>query len=275
MNLPPDAVDLSTAVLITTFIAATGVLITSLEDLVDLRLFRAEGLLNWDVMRLQGTWSARGWSGRVSNILFNYRGFKIFLSMRLVAATTLFLFAKNHAVFLLSCLIILLSLVALSIRAVYGLDGAHQMFIVIFGALFLGGIAGENSIAQIFSVWFIALQAGMSYFISGVNKLFSSVWRSGDALIGIFGTRSYGHSATYSLISTRPTLARVLSWTVILFECGFCLIFAVHLHFAFWILLIGLVFHISTAISMGLNGFFFAFVATYPCIAYCVTVLHA
>lgn len=287
MSLIPSTVHLSTAIYITALTAAVraiyitaltaaaGVLIISLEDLVDLKLFRLDGLLSWDVIRLQDTWSAGGWSGRLSDVLFNYSGFKIFLALRLIAAITLLLLGENHVIFLFSCLTILLSLIALSIRAVYGLDGAHQMLIVIFGALFLGGIGSENSVTRIFSVWFIALQVGMSYLISGVNKLFSSVWRSGDALIGVFGTRTYGHPAAYTLIRTRPPLARTLCWTVIIFECGFCLVFAVPLIFALWILAAGAIFHISTAILMGLNGFFFAFVATYPCIVFCVTALHS
>jgi hypothetical protein len=101
--------------------------------------------------------------------------------------------------------------------------------------------------------------ASLAYLVSGANKLFSPVWRSGTALIGVLGTRTYGHSAAYSLINGRPFAARVLSWAVIFFECGFCLVFAVPLSVGIWILAIGVSFHISTALLMGINGFFFAF----------------
>lgn len=36
-----------------------------------------------------------------------------------------------------------------------------------------------------------------------------------------------------------------------------------------------MMFHLSVAVVMGLNGFFFAFVATYPCVWFASDALHA
>ena len=269
------AIDLPAAIAATTYVATIGVMIASVEDLVGLKLVRPGGLLSWDVLKLQGSWSVRGWSGRVSAALFDYGGSKVLLAMRLIGGSALLIAYGSRPVFLIATLAILLSLVALSLRAVYGLDGAHQMYVVIFGALFLGGVAGQDSIAGVFSVWFIALQAGMSYLIAGLNKLVSPLWRNGEGLTGILGTRVYGHPVAYAMVSGNALLAKTLSWTIIVFECCFCLVFLVNPDIALSILLAGTLFHLTTAVIMGLNGFFFAFVATYPCIAYTVSIISS
>ena len=95
------------------------------------------------------------------------------------------------------------------------------------------------------------------------------MWRSGRALIGVLGTDVYGHRQAYAFLSKHLGIARLLSWIVILFECGFCLVFLVDLRVGLWIFAGGVCFHVINAVLMGMNGFLFAFVATYPCIAYC------
>jgi len=241
----------------------------SLEDVATLRLFRDNGILSWEVLRLQDAWSMKGISGKLAEIFFGYARFKFIIVARLVASVVLLLFQTNQAVFLLGSFVVLVSLLGLSFRSTYGLDGAHQMYVIIFAALFLGGLAGEESSGRTFSIWFVALQAAFAYFVSGVSKCISGMWRSGHALVGVLGTDIYGHRQAYTLLSKHIAVARLLSWVVILFECGFCLVFFVDFRVGFWILAGGICFHVINAVLMGLNGFLFAFVATYPCIAFC------
>jgi hypothetical protein len=260
---------ISTAIRVTASIAAIGILIMSLEDVAMLRVFRKDGILSWEVLRLQDSWSVNGVTGKLANFFLDYPRFRVFIVARLVASIVLLLFLTNQVVFLISSFIILVSLLALTFRSIYGLDGAHQMYIIIFGALFLSALTAEESLGRIFSIWFVALQAGFAYFVSGAAKLISPMWRSGQALVGVFGTDVYGDRRAYALFSKYLGLACLLSWIVILFECGFCLIFLLDLRIGLLILVGGLCFHIIVALLMGLNGFVFAFVATYPCIVYC------
>jgi hypothetical protein len=95
------------------------------------------------------------------------------------------------------------------------------------------------------------------------------VWRSGEAVRRILGTRSYGSSRTAAFVSGRAGACAVLSWFLMLFECTFPLALAFgETGFAVFAVL-GILFHISNATFMGLNTFFWAFVATYPAILFC------
>lgn len=260
---------MNSAIQATIIIAAVGISIMSLEDITMLKLLRKEGILSWDVLKLQGSWSAIGCSGKFAKVVFEYGYFRAVIVARLIAAITLLLFHGYPLVFAICTFIVFTSLAALTLRSIYGLDGAHQMHLVIWGALFLSSVAPEGSLGREFGIWFIAMQAGLAYLVSGIAKLISPMWRSGEALIRVLGTEIYGNRYAYAVFARHPSVARVASWTVILFECSFCIIFIVNVRIGWWILAAGLSFHIIVAILMGLNGFVFAFVATYPCIVYC------
>jgi len=71
-------------------------------------------------------------------------------------------------------------------------------------------------------------------------------------------------------LSRRYWLAITLSWAIIVFECSFFLVFFIDLKYVMILLAMGVLFHLTNAIVMGLNGFLFAFTAAYPAVFYCV-----
>jgi len=81
-------------------------------------------------------------------------------------------------------------------------------------------------------------------------------------------TRIYGHDGLGRWLDLRPGLSKALCWGTIAFECSFILAFIAEPKLLTALLLGGALFHASAALFMGLNGFFFAFVATYPAIVY-------
>jgi hypothetical protein len=127
--------------------------------------------------------------------------------------------------------------------------------------------------AQRAGLLFVAAQAVLAYFTSGYVKLISPSWRSGDALRGILNTRSYGYQDLAKLLTVHPRLSVAGCWLTIAFEClgPFfvflgpipCLVFLVG----------GVIFHISIAVTMGLNNFVWSFLATYPALLYASTIL--
>lgn len=118
----------------------------------------------------------------------------------------------------------------LNLRSSYGIDGSDQMTTQVFGALFLGFLPGTTR-AQDAALWYIALQACLSYGTAGFVKVISPYWYRGDALFGIFNTRTYGHPAVARFLHGRPLV-------------------------------------------MGINSFFWSFLATYPAILYCAWLLR-
>lgn len=156
--------------------------------------------------------------------------------------------------------------VALYFRHGYGLDGADQMSLLILLTVFLCTVIINNNAIKEVGVWFIALQLSISYIIAGVAKLISSQWRSGLALQGIFSTYTYGTVLTKKIFTNHKSLSMVFCWTVIIFEITypFVLFFNAEMFF----ISIGILFHLSIAVIMGLNDFVWRFATAYPLFYY-------
>ena len=108
--------------------------------------------------------------------------------------------------------------------------------------------------------------------VSGVPKLRSEVWRSGNALIDLMSTTHFGNKKLYDSLNQHNNLSRILCWLVIIIECIFWIVF-VSGGYAIFILIIGITFHGIIAMVMGLNKFFFAFISPYPAIWLCSQIL--
>lgn len=255
---------------VTTFLLSIGIIILTLEELCVWPVFQSNGLLSWKVSRLIDKWYARGWVSRVLNCFLNDRSFLFSLYLRLVVSFALLItsFLGIISPILLSLDLVLLALVA--IRSPYGLDGSYQMFLMVLLGLSLGSCLGTSSPQGIFCIWFIAAQLTLSYFISGIVKLFSPFWRKGYALNMVFGTKIYGHALMYRVITMNTAICCALCWTVIAFETLFFSVFLVDPQYVFFFLGAGFLFHLANAVFMGLNSFFWAFLSAYPALLYFV-----
>lgn len=92
---------------------------------------------------------------------------------------------------------------------------------------------------------YLAVQLTLSYFVAGLVKLRQRDWRNGSALTRLTG------------------LPRQLAWPVLLWECTFPLAWLSHsLCLAY--LAVGLVFHLANSKMLGLNRFFWIWLAAYP-----------
>jgi len=125
------------------------------------------------------------------------------------------------------------------------------------------------------SLLFVAGQACLAYSTSGIAKLVSPVWRREDPLLGILATTAYGSPRSYRVLASLPSRWRQLSTlTVVLMESSF----PVMLLGSKWVLVVylcwGVVFHAVNAGVMGLNSFFWSFLATYPALCFTWLVLH-
>jgi len=145
-------------------------------------------------------------------------------------------------------------------------DGAEQMSAIILAAACLATLPAVGGGRVELAVIFLAAELCLAYTTSGVAKLISPIWRSGEALPAILSTNSHGHRNAAAFFHRFPALAFCASWGVILFEC----LFPLALLGPGWLLaaalLIGLSFHLANAVLMGLNSFVWAFPAVYPCV---------
>lgn len=148
-------------------------------------------------------------------------------------------------------------------RQQLGLDGADQMFTVVLLSCGFGAALG-NTPAGFAAICYSGFQLILAYEISGICKLISPQWRSGQAIVDITGTVGYGHPGLHKFLAPRPVAARIVCWSVVCFEC--CSPFFLFAGSRGVMLLIacGAIFHVCIALVMGLNTFVWAFVATYP-----------
>lgn len=264
--------DSELATSLTTILVSIGIVISSCEYLFIYQRFSDDNILSWRVFKSDSPWFLSGFVAEFADYILSYERFKYILTARLICAALLVGLASVGVVPPLLLFVVFAATYLISIRGPYGLDGAHQMYLVITGALFVSSVVPKESIVKDACLWFIALQAVLSYFIAGLYKLISSSWRDGTALVGIFSTSFYGNPFVFSLLSANPTLAKILSWFIIAYECCFPLVLLLDVRVSLFMLVMGGIFHGFNALFMGLNDFVFAWIATYPAVIFFATV---
>ena len=88
------------------------------------------------------------------------------------------------------------------------------------------------------------------------------------AVFEIFNSKTYGLERVAAFLHKHVAIGKLLSWSVIFVECSFHIALVVG-HNLLWLYIAwGLTFHLLNAGIMGLNTFFWAFVATHPAVIY-------
>lgn len=266
--IPPSSA--AEALVLSERLVAVAVLISSLELLARPRSLARGGLLSWEVAQLRAAWLTHGPLARVLDRLFTGSGLRALVVLRAAAAAWLVLGqagAAQGAVVVVAALATLL----LMLRTPYGNDGADQMGLLVLLAAAIARVSGLRPAVLEAALWFIALQACLSYATSGIAKLLGSSWRDGSGLVGILSTNTYGLPALATLLARRNSLAVGVSWMIIVSEALFPLVLVVPEPWIPAMMAAGLAFHLGCAIVMGLNTFVWSFAATYPAILWIAT----
>lgn len=252
--------------LCTKVLLCISVAVPAAEYLAVRAAFRPQGVLSGRIMSLSDN-SFKLLPKQVIDFVFNYSTFLFINVVKIVLCLALLVVPPTVSFYLLLALTFL-SLVSLY-RNSLGSDGSDQMNLVLCVALtILYSQPYDGTIAKI-SLIFIASQSLLSYIVAGVAKLISPVWRNGIAVKRIMNTRSYGNATIARFLNKENEVINLgLCWSVIIMETLFPLVLFLPSPF-FWIFLIwGFLFHLYNAIAMGLNVFFWAFIATYPSILF-------
>lgn len=148
-------------------------------------------------------------------------------------------------------------------RHLFGTDGSDQVSFLVQTAAALGRAGGTDASRKA-AVQFIGAQTVLAYGASGWAKLPGETWRSGDALVKIIRTETYGDKWLYQQLERRPEASRALCHAVLALECSFpLLLLGRGRHLDAGLLAMG-AFHLANARFMGLSRFAWAFLATYP-----------
>jgi len=255
------------AIKLAVLIASIGIAISSAEQLVLLEDF-GQGKIFTPILQTDS---------RLHRFKLGISTLKWFASIRFLAAVVILrltfaililpivLVSSGHSLVFFLWMIVGTS-VYVDWRRRIGGDGGEQMcMLVILAAAVDFTIAPPWSSGRTAAI-FIAAQSCLAYLSAGVAKAVSKVWRSGNALVRILDTNTYGSAQFVRHLRMRPNLSRALNWCVIGAEISFPLVIFLPTNACIGVLTVGLIFHLVTAYVMGLNNFVWAFAATYPCI---------
>ena len=245
-------------------LAGVAALVSSLEWLAIGRELGPRGCFAWQLSGSRSFLLRHAAVGRALAVIFETPGVLVLLAARAAAATALVVAAVAGAPLPLPLVIVAVTTLAFTYRGIYGRDGSDQMIALIVVALAIGTILDAARAAAVF----VALQAVAAYFVAGVAKLRGREWRSGTAIPLILSTRSYGAPPVGAVLRASPAIGRAATWATMAFEVLFPLSLLAPPAVVLGVLAAGAVFHLTTAVTMGLNVFVWAFVACYPCVIY-------
>lgn len=139
--------------------------------------------------------------------------------------------------------------------------GSDTVTLHVLGAVIVAQAFPQfKSEAQFYIVLFVAL----SYFVAGLAKLLTPVWRDGSALTQflLFSNAAFPNRFTES-VRRNPNRVRKWAWFVTLWECLFPIGLLLPSTMGVF-LSVGVLFHLLNFYFFGLNRFFWAWLAAYP-----------
>lgn len=184
---------------------------------------------------------------------------------RALAAAVIIAPTRNNSARMLANIYLAGTQILIYPRHLYGTDGSDQVSFLVQTAAALGRAGGAQA-SRTAAVQFIGAQTVLSYGASGWAKLPGEAWRSGDALVKIMRTRTYGDEWFFKHLQNYPAAARLLCHGVLAMECGFPLLLLKRGKYIEAGLLMMGGFHLANARFMGLSRFAWAFMSTYPAV---------
>ncbi len=193
----------------------------------------------------------------------------VFLAGRIIGSLLLLLLAFNYLPSRIQqplYWLLLLSSIFLVIRTRGPLcGGSDAMFFQVQVGLLICSYADWNPVFGIMGIAYIAAQSALSYFLAGIVKLRNSSWRNGEAIRNLFSMNTpYRIFEPVRAIAHAPIACMMMAWATMLFELLFPLLFMVPIEAKSIFLLAGVTFHLMNAAIIGINRFFWAWIATYP-----------
>ncbi|SCK38574.1 alpha/beta fold hydrolase [Streptomyces sp. WMMB 322] len=266
--LGPVPVSRGRALAISERLTAVTSLTSSLEYITHQRQIRKGGLNDWTIARGMHASSTRP-TRRILDAVGNPGTTRALHVARIAASAALL--APGNARWRGAANIFLgLSNAALYPRHRYGTDGSDQVSSFVQTAAGLARLSTQPAVQDAL-LWYVALQANLSYLVSGWVKLLGQPWRDGSALNGIMRTRTYGHEGMWNLTNRYPVPARYLAHGVLALECLFPVAYLKGGMLARPVMASAAAFHVANGYFMGLGRFITAFEAMHPMVAYTST----
>lgn len=246
---------------VTAWLVAIPTAIAAIELLLVRPSWSAEGAWRWSILRGELAGSP-AWIRTLGDRVLDTRGFTAVLAVQLVSALALpWISGPWPAALAWACVLA----TAFRFRGSYN-GGSDSMLLVVLGGLALARCDPAGPLGPI-GLAYVAVQLVLSYLVAGLVKLREPSWRSGVAMHAVLELPQYGAPAWARRSLARGWVARASAWGVIGFECLFPL--ALFADAAAIVLsAIAISFHAVNVAVLGLNRFFWTWLAAYPALAY-------
>lgn len=184
-------------------------------------------------------------------------------------ASTIALLAFGDPGVTIACLALLIACQAgfVLLCGHFWVDGSDKIGLIVMAGTLLtaAGVVAEDPGLAMAGILLTGGQLVLSYLAAGISKLAASGWRSGETLTAIMATQAWGDKRVSALLRF-PLLAWGASWAVILAEALFPLALLASAPWLIGAMAALFLFHLATAVFMGLNKFPWAFLAAYPAV---------
>jgi hypothetical protein len=269
-----DFLDPRSVARLTGLVLGAGMIISTLEYIANLRQCGENGLYSWNIWK-ENKFRKTPRLKRATYPLFDVPGVLTVLLARL-ALIVLFLFQLWQDSRLDP--VVLTALLAtqgyVNFRFPIGKDGSDQMTNIVMVMLFLMAWFPGRPLIVNACIVFIAFQSVASYLTAGVAKLISPHWRSGDIILGVLSTETYGSRLAAGVLRENKLVRRTMNHATIAFESLIFVTLLLPYPYNVYSLAVPLAFHLGCSFLMGLNVFPFAFAATFPALIYVSNHLH-
>ncbi len=263
-------IELIPAIEWTVRIVSVCILIDTIEKVYNFREFLKTGIFDWAWVRRNPVFSEKRRIIRVfADAVFGFRIWFPLVALRGLAAAGLLFWAGNIRFRLIGLLVLFVvgSLENFR-RTPFFQETPNRFTLTVIGALILQGLVPTEFVSAV-CMWFIALQSCLSYATAGISKLFNKDWRKGEGLLKAFNAPNYAISPGLAKIFDRfKRTGKSVNYLTIAAESLFPLVLIVGSPY-FWVFLVwGAFLHLTNAVVLRLNNYFWTWIATYPAIIY-------
>lgn len=247
-------------------VASLGTLVSALEMLSQHRKFEDAELLSGQLASVRPRFAKR--FPRLTRALSSKKAAVALYGVQAGASAATLIWAHQRGVRAVGSAVLAVTGAAGRLYTPFGGDGADQLQQVVNVVLASTGTFQDEEQARDVAMRALALETTIAYVASGVVKLVSPVWLSGEAFSGVIRTHSYGDPQVFQLVHRYPMLGKLVTWTTVAAEVGFPLVFVLPKPAAKAYLGSMTLFHLGIGQFMGLNRFVLAFGATHPALLY-------
>ncbi len=241
----------------------------ALQSLEYWRIARLDRVSDWTLLRREIP-ARPAWVRPLLDALLTPRRYRVLITLRFALAIALASGLMSGGLGLAGAALLFAIALVLLLRWRGAFNGGSDfMTLVGLTGLFIAHTVGAFK-GQDFGwragLWYVALQALTSYFMSGWVKLLHPSWRTGRALPQFLDTGIYGPLPAQSLLR-KPVIALAVSWAFTVWE-GLFPLALLDVRLALLFCGVAAVFHFLVFRFFGLNRFFWAWLASFPAIVW-------